>query len=175
VSVDRQYPIGRFRFEAPISASTRQECVDRIATQPLRLRSAVEELDEKQLDTPYRDGGWTVRQVVHHVADSHLNAYCRCRLALTEDRPTIKPYDQARWAESPDYGLEVEVSLVLLAALHQRWVELMRSLRDEQFQRSFFHPEDGVEVSIERAAASYAWHGDHHIAQINALRARRGW
>jgi len=175
VSPDPRYPIGPFRFEAPPDDAALAALIDRIATQPTRLEAATSGLSRSQLDTPYREGGWTVRQLVHHVADSHLNAYCRCRLALTEDRPVIKPYDQDGWVRGADYAMEIGVSLTLLARLHERWVTLLRSLDDAALRRTFFHPEDQIEVSLEEAIAAYAWHGDHHIAHVNALRERQGW
>lgn len=175
MSPDLRYPIGPFRYDAPADDAARTALIDRIATQPARLEAAAAGLSRPQLDTPYRDGGWTVRQLVHHLADSHLNAYCRCRLALTEERPAIKPYDQDGWARGADYGMEIDVSLALLARLHERWVVLLRSLDAAALRRTFFHPEDGIEVSLERAIATYAWHGDHHIGHVLALRERRGW
>ena len=142
----------------------------------MQMRSAVAGLNEGQLETPYRAGGWTVRQVVHHVADSHLNSYIRFRWTLTEDTPTIKAYDETRWAELPDAKTApVEVSLKLLESLHVRWVYLLETLDDEAFKRSFVHPETGEEISLERNLALYAWHGRHHCAHITALRERNGW
>ncbi len=141
----------------------------------MALRSAVKGLSDPQLDTPYRPGGWTVRQVVHHVPDSHLNSYTRVRLALTEDEPTIKPYLEDRWAELQDArSAPVEVSLRLLECLHARWIGLFRSLDEAQWKRTFRHPELGV-VSLEKNAALYAWHGRHHVGHIMALRERMGW
>jgi hypothetical protein len=135
----------------------------------------VKGLTNDQLDTPYRPGGWTVRQVVHHVADSHLNAYCRLRLALTEDRPTIRPYEESRWAELPDAkNLPVDVSLALLESLTTRWVSLMRSLPPEAFDRRYVHPESG-EHDLNYLAAMYAWHTRHHVAHVTSLRTRQGW
>ena len=149
--------------------------IGQIGVMPVELRAAVEGLSEEQLDTPYREGGWTVRQVVHHVADSHLHAYIRAKLALTEEQPVIKPYDEARWAELADGRFEdVGISLALLDALHKRWVLLMESLREAQWQRTFLHPEKGP-VRLDQQLASYAWHGRHHVAHITALRARMGW
>lgn len=140
----------------------------------MRLRAAVEGLTEAQLDTPYRPGGWTVRQVVHHVPDSHLNAYIRMKLALTEDGPTIKPYDENLWAELSDSRMPVDASLSLMDALHRRWVTVLRSLQPADFARTFLHPEAGV-VSLDRLIALYAWHGRHHVAHITSLRQRMGW
>ncbi len=174
-SADPRYPIGRFHYSGPLSDEGRAEAIQRIAEAPARLRAAVAGLNDAQLDTPYREGGWTVRQVVHHVPDSHMNSYVRVRLALTEEEPLIKPYDEARWAELRDSSHEpVEVSLVLLEALHSRWVTLLRSLDEEGWARTFRHPETGP-VSLDRAAALYAWHGRHHTAHITELRERKGW
>ena len=170
-----RFPIGRFEIPEKISAADREAFVDRIDALPGHLRKAVEGLDEAQLDTPYRPGGWTVRQVVHHVVDSQLNGYVRFKWALTEDAPQIKVYDQAAWAELAD-GREapVEVSLAFLEALHRRWVYLLRSLGDEDLARTFEHPDWGV-VRLDLTMALYAWHGDHHVAHVRALRQRRGW
>lgn len=172
---DPRYPIGRFEFEGPLTSSRRKSLIDEIAAAPKRLRAAAVNLTPEQLDTPYRPGGWTVRQVVHHVADSHLNAYVRFKLALTEDVPVIKPYDQERWAALEDCRLApVETSLALLEALHERWVLLMRSLPEPSFGRTFNHPESGI-AALDRIVALYAWHGKHHAAQILSLRSREGW
>ena len=139
------------------------------------MTAAVAGLDDRQLDTPYRPGGWTVRQVVHHYADSHANSYVRFRLALTEDAPVIKPYDEQRWAELPDAkSAPISVSLTLLSALHQRWVLLLRSLDDQTFARTFIHPELG-EMRLDKTLGLYAWHCHHHVAHITNLRARQGW
>jgi hypothetical protein len=147
-----------------------------IAAAPGRLRAAVSGLTPPQLDTPYRDNGWTVRQVVHHIPDSHLNAYTRIKLALTEDEPTIKPYEEARWAELPDArGGDIEPSLSLLEFLHQRWLLLLRQLSSNDFDRRFRHPEHGRIFGLNEALAMYAWHGRHHVAHITSLRQRRGW
>ncbi|HMC32414.1 MAG TPA: putative metal-dependent hydrolase, partial [Candidatus Angelobacter sp.] len=139
------------------------------------LRAAVAGLSAQQLDTPYREGGWTVRQVVHHVPDSHLNAYTRCKLALTESEPKIRDYDEARWADLADTrDTPVEVSLALLEALHRRWVILWRGLKEQDFSRTYQHPESGVN-SLQQVLAQYAWHGAHHLAHIISLRQRMGW
>jgi uncharacterized damage-inducible protein DinB len=170
-----QYPIGKFRPQPEWAVAETADNIEAIAQLPTLLRQAVEGLTEEQLDTPYRPGGWTVRQVVHHLADSHINSYNRFRLALTEDRPTIKPYDEKRWAELPDAkSSPVEVSLVLLNALHQRWATLLRSLSPADLQRVFLHPESG-ENSLAKATALYAWHGRHHLAHITTLREREKW
>ena len=171
---DLQYPVGRSTKVTTLSPAQRAEYIEQIAAAPGLLRRAVAGLDERQLDTPYRPGGWTVRQVVHHVPESHMNAYVRCKLALTEDVPTIKPYDQAAWAETPDGRAPVEVSLTLLAALHDKWVRLLRGLAPEQFARSFNHPESGINT-LDSVLAMYSWHGRHHTAHITTLRERMGW
>ena len=173
---DLRYPIGPFSYDGVMTDARRTECVGRIAAMPARLRAAVAGLDDGQLETPYRPGGWTVRQVVHHVPDSHLNAYTRIRLALTEDIPTIKPYEEARWAELPDArSAPVEVSLAFLEALHGRWVLLLRGLGAVEGARQFRHPEHGRLMTVDELLAMYAWHGDHHPAPDTALRARLGW
>lgn len=173
---DLRYPIGRFAFSGDVTPARRAAWIDDIAAAPAALRGVVRGLSPEQLDTPYRPGGWTVRQVVHHVPDSHVNAYVRMRLAITEDDPTIKPYDEARWAELPDYkGVPIDVSLALLDALHTRWVAMLRALPDAAFTRGYVHPESGRLVPLDEALALYAWHGRHHVAHIAALRARSGW
>ena len=172
---DLRYPIGKFTFDGPTTPEQRQELLSQIAQAPSRLRAAVKGLSEQQLDTPYRPEGWTVRQVAHHVPDSHLNAYVRFKLALTEEDPTIKPYDEDRWARLADTrDTPVEVSLALLDSLHDRWVRLLRSLQPEDWKRTFRHPELGL-VSLEKNLALYAWHGRHHVAHITSLRERNGW
>lgn len=172
---DPRYPIGKFRFDGPLTEDQKKTSLDDIARTPANLRAAVKGLSEDQLDAPYRPGGWTVRQVVHHVPDSHLNSYMRFKLALTEDEPTIKPYAEDRWAELADTKeTPVEVSLVMLDSLHDRWVRLLRSLTPEEWKRSFRHPELGA-MTLEKALALYAWHGRHHVAHITALREREGW
>ena len=173
---DLRYPIGPFAYDGLMTDARRSQCVARIAAAPARLRAAVAGLDDAQLDTPYRPGGWTVRQVVHHVPDSHLNAYTRIRLALTEDVPTIKPYEEARWAELPDARtLPVDVSLALLDALHGRWVALLEGLGAADGARQLRHPEHGRLMTIDELCALYAWHGDHHVAHVTGLRERMGW
>lgn len=170
-----RYPTGTW---APLPADTPPETLaallDQIAAAPAALRAAVDGLSDAQLDTPYRDGGWTVRQVVHHVADSHMQAYARTKKALTEDAPTIMPYNEARWAELPDARLPIEPSLALLDALHRRWDVVWRSLGPEDFARTYQHPEMG-EVPLRTVAALYAWHGAHHVAHVTGLRERMGW
>jgi len=173
---DLRYPIGRFEYSGLASEEQRRSSIDAIAETPARLRDAVRGLSDAQLDTPYRDGGWTVRQVAHHVPDSHLNAFARFKLTLTEEQPTIKPYDEARWAELSDVrDTPVDVSLALLDALHQRWVLLLRSLRGDDWTRAYVHPEFGKTYTLDHALGDYAWHGRHHVAQITSLRRRNGW
>lgn len=172
---DFRYPVGKFHFPATVSAAELAGFIDQIAAAPARMRAAVAGLDDAQLDTPYRPGGWTVRQVVHHVPDSHMNSYVRFRLALTEDDPVIKPYEEARWAELTDArGMPIEPSLALLESLHARWVPLLRSLDEAEWKRTFRHPELGP-VRLEQNAALYAWHGRHHVGHIAALRERMRW
>lgn len=172
--MDPRYPVGKFTAEENLSAARRQELIAQIAEAPSKLRDAVKGLDDQQLDMPYRDGGWTLRQVVHHLPDSHLNAYVRFKLTMTENEPTIKPYDQARWAETADTRAPVEVSVELLDALHQRWVALLESMSAEDFKRKLKHPEMG-EVTLEKYLGLYAWHGRHHVAHITSLRERMKW
>ena len=173
---DLRYPIGPFEFDGKADSRLREHWIGEIAAAPGALRAAVAGLTSQQLDTPYRTQGWTVRQVVHHLPDSHLNAYTRIKLALTEDEPLIKPYDQARWAELPDVRITpVETSLTLLECLHRRWVLLLRELGPAEFGRRFRHPEHGRSIGLDEVLAMYAWHGRHHVAQITSLRTRMGW
>ena len=173
---DLRYPIGRFQLDGRADQRRRERWIGEIASAPAHLRVAVDGLSSEQLDTPYRPQGWTVRQVVHHLPDSHLNAYVRIKLALTEDEPTIKPYEEARWAELPDgRTAPIEISLNLLDSLHQRWVLLLRQLTPSDFERRFRHPEHGRSLGLDEIVAMYAWHGRHHVAHITALRARMGW
>ncbi|MBV9573908.1 MAG: putative metal-dependent hydrolase [Acidobacteriales bacterium] len=170
-----RFPIGKFHYAGPPSDEQRGEFIASIERTPQELRAAIQGLSDQQLDTPYRDGGWTVRQVVHHVPDSHLNAYVRLKLALTEENPTIKPYDEARWAQLQDSrSTPIEVSLTMLDSLHRRWVGLLRSLSPEDWKRTFQHPEQGA-VPLEKNLALYSWHGKHHVAHITELRKRMGW
>jgi DinB superfamily len=174
-SFDLRYPVGRYKAPADIKQEQRAGWIDELEALAARLRDVIKGLDDSQLDTPYRPGGWTVRQVVHHYPDSHLNSYTRFRLALTEENPTIKPYEEAVWAELPDAKSgPVEMSLTLLTALHQRWVMLLRSLSEEQFKRTFRHPELG-EIALDWTLGLYAWYCRHHVAQIAGLREREGW
>jgi uncharacterized damage-inducible protein DinB len=170
-----RYPVGHFDIKSEPDASARPQLIDQIAETPSRLRAAVRGLSDEQLDTPYRPAGWTIRQVVHHVPDSHLNSYLRFKLALTEEEPVIRSYMEDRWAELEDSRITpLEVSLSLLEALHERWVLLLRSLSTEDFKRSFRHPDLGL-VSLNKNLGLYAWHGRHHVAHITTLVERMGW
>ena len=172
---DLRYPIGRFSFpQTPIPPAQRREWIAEIAAAPSQLRQAVAGLTREQLDTPYRPEGWTVRQVVHHVPESHMNSYIRFKLALTENEPTIKPYDESAWAKLADAASPIEVSRSLLDALHARWLYLLESMEEAAFARTFRHPEIGI-LNLDRTLALYAWHGKHHIAHITSLRERMGW
>jgi uncharacterized damage-inducible protein DinB len=171
---DPRYPIGKFSYTGPLTADQKKQFLDDIEQTPARLREAVRGLSDAQLDTPYRDGGWSVRQVVHHVPDSHMNAYIRFKLALTEDDPTIKPYMEARWAELVDSREPIENSLTMLDSLHRRWTIVLRNITDDGWQRTFRHPELGP-MTLEKTLALYSWHGRHHIAHVTALRERKGW
>ena len=172
---DARYPIGRFTPDPNPTPDTRNHHIEQISGLPARMRRAVAGLDEKQLSTSYRDGGWTVRQVVHHVPDSHLNAYIRFKWAMTEDAPKIKPYDEGAWAALKDSELTpVDVSLTLLESLHARWTVLLRSLKSDDFQRKFVHPESGPH-DLDWLLGLYSWHGNHHVAHITSLRERIGW
>ena len=172
---DPRYPIGKFNGQAPASPAEREKFIKEIEETPAKLKAAIHGLSDKQLDTPYRDGGWTVRQVVHHVPDSHLNSYIRFKLALTENEPTIKPYCEDRWAELADSELTpVEVSVNLLDSLHKRWVLLLRSLKADEWKKTFRHPELGA-ITLDKTLALYAWHGRHHVAHVTGLREKMGW
>jgi len=174
--MDARYPVGRFTFDAPTTPERRASWCAEIAEAPRRLRAAVAGLDDGQLDTSYREGGWTVRQVAHHLADSHVNAYVRYRLGLTADGPRITPYDEARWAELADArSAPVDTSVRLIEALHERWVTLIRATDPEDFARHLVHPEHADGLSLDKLVALYAWHGRHHVGQIEHLRDRRGW
>lgn len=173
---DQRYPIGEYK-QQPFSIDQKIEWMADIKFLPLNLEKAVENLDEHQLKTPYREGGWTLHQLVHHVADSHINAYCRFRLALTEENPTIKPYEQDLWVELHDVKkLPVNISLTLLHALHERWVEMMKAITDNEWNnRTIFHPEQKKTIRLWNLLGMYAWHGRHHTAHITSLRERMGW
>ena len=172
---DPRYPAGKFQPTQQLTNDRRRELIDQIAAAPVLLREAVAGLSEAQLDTPYREGGWTVRQVVHHVPDSHINAYVRLKLALAEDVPVIRPYDESEWAKLPDAAMPIEPSLALLEALHVRFVTLLRAMREDDFRRTFTHPEWEGAQTLDWLVAMYAWHGRHHTAHITSLRERMGW
>jgi hypothetical protein len=173
--IDPRYPIGRFKRPETISAQDRTMATATIAAMPGQLQAAVKGLDREQLDTPYREGGWTIRQTVHHIADSHMNAYIRLRLALTEDWPTLKPYDEAAWATLRDAtSAPVGWSVELLESLHARWVMVLDSLTPEQWERGGVHPENG-RLTIDVLTQIYAWHSRHHVAHITRLREQKGW
>ena len=172
---DLQYPVGKFEIKPGTTHEERRALIESISQTPARLRAAIANLSMKQLDEPYRPGGWTVRQVVHHLADSHLNAYTRFKLALTEAEPTIRPYDENRWAMLEDgRHADPEISLALLNALHKRWVILLCSVRPEDFARTLNHPEIGI-LSVDGLLQDYEWRGRHHVAHITSLRERKGW
>lgn len=174
MNIDLRYPIGPFN---PVAETT--EAIDAavrdIEALPVALRAAIAGLSDRQLDTPYRPAGWTVRQVVHHVADSHMNGFTRTKLAITETNPTIKPYDEAKWATLADTRLPIDISLTIIDGIHQRWVQVLRSLGAEQFGRTFVHPEHGRTMTVGYQAQDYGWHGRHHVAHVTALRQREGW
>ena len=174
---DLSYPIGKFAWPAgDTTPEQRAGWISEVAELPVKFRGVVQGLTDPQLDTPYRPGGWTVRQVVHHVPDSHLNAYVRFKLALTEDNPTIKPYEEARWAELHDTKVTlIGVSLVMLEALHRRWVNLLRGMREEDWGRTLVHPEHPQPLRLDGLLAMYVWHGKHHLAHITGIRDRMGW
>jgi uncharacterized damage-inducible protein DinB len=173
---DPRYPIGRYERRDVLTPDERAAYIEQIAATPQAMRDAVAGLTPQQLETPYRDGGWTLRQVVHHVPDSHMTSYMRFKYALTEETPTIKPYDEARWAELSDSrDTPVETSLTLLEALHDRWVRLLRALSADDFQRTLQHPEHPGTMTLDTMLGLYAWHGRHHTAHITSTRARNGW
>ncbi|MFC4456293.1 YfiT family bacillithiol transferase [Deinococcus sonorensis] len=172
---DARFPIGPQPQVQALTPEERRAAVQALAQLPAEFSAALHGLDDAQLDTPYRDGGWTLRQLAHHVPDSHLNAYVRTRLALTEDTPTIKPYDQTAWAALSDSTGDIAPSLALLTALHQRWTRLLETLTPEQWSRAYLHPEYGQRTTLDGMAASYVWHGRHHTAQVRGLRVRNGW
>jgi uncharacterized damage-inducible protein DinB len=169
-----RYPIGKYDRNRPVTETSLRKAIDSIAAFPGELRAAVVTLSDEQLDMPYRPGGWSLRQTIHHLADSHMNAFIRMKLALTEENPTIKPYEEARWAELPDAAGDVETSLNLLDALHERWVLLLDNLTPAQWKRTFNHPESGI-TPLDLAAHLYAWHGKHHLTQVANLRTRMEW
>lgn len=172
---DPRYPIGKFEIKAQYTADEIRKSIDQIESLPSRLEAALNGLSAEQLDTPYREGGWTVRQVAHHVADSHMNAYIRVKWTLTEDKPVIKAYEEKSWAETPEMNGPTAISINLLKALHAKWVILLRKLTPEMLQRQFTHPETGKQVPIDRLIAMYAWHGDHHLGHVMGLKDKMGW
>ena len=173
---DERYPIGKFERRDQFTPAERKTLIEQIAAAPAKLRKAVSSLDPMQLDTPYREGGWSLRQVAHHIPDSHLNAYMRFKLALTEETPTIRAYDEALWAKLPDSrDTPVETSVTLLESLHDRWVRLMRAMSDSDFERKVVHPEHAGPMTVDSLLGLYAWHGRHHVAHITSLRERMGW
>jgi hypothetical protein len=170
-----RYPIGRYEAPQLYRSADVKQALRTLEALPQQLRSAIRPLSDEQLDTPYRPGGWTLRQVTHHLADSHINSYARFRLALTEERPTIKPYEESSWAYLHDARwVDPALSLQLLEALHQRWAVLLRSLSMDDWHRSFLHPQNG-EIYLFQAVGMYAWHGEHHVCHILSLRERMGW
>ena len=171
---EERYPIGEFQFEGEFTSKVIKGWIDEIEKLPSLLRETVKELSEDQLDTPYRSGGWTIRQVVHHLADSHMNAYIRLKLALTEDNPVIRPYHEEKWAELPDSHLPIAISLSLLDSMHIRWVTILRSLTSVESDRTFIHPDSG-QMTVEKYIGMYAWHGRHHLAHITSLCSRKSW
>ncbi|MFD9625207.1 YfiT family bacillithiol transferase [Peribacillus muralis] len=172
--MDVRYPIGTFQFDGKITNGVAEGWIREIEALPGLLREAVCNMDDEQLGTAYRPGGWTVRQVVHHVADSHLNAFIRFKLALTEESPVIKPYEEGRWAELPDYDLPIDVSLSLIESVHRRMCKILSGLPADVLKRTFIHPDSG-EVTVGENIGIYAWHGRHHLAHITSLSKRQGW
>jgi uncharacterized damage-inducible protein DinB len=173
MTTDLSYPIGKFAKPTSFSAESRAATIAAIAATPAALRTAVAGLSDAQLDTPYRPGGWTVRQVVHHVADSHMNAFIRLKLALTEETPTVKPYAEGAWAQLADNRLPIDPSLAIVEAVHLRWVTVMQAMSQDQFSRGLMHPENGP-MTVDGMLALYAWHGRHHVAHVTGLREREG-
>src|SRR5215467_16214147 len=172
---DMRFPVGKFHYDGPPTPEQQRSFLEAIAQTPAQLRAAIKGLSDAQLDTPYRPEGWTVRQVVHHVPDSHLNAYTRFKLALTEDTPTIKPYDEAKWARLEDSrSTPIATSLALLDAVHDRWIRVLRAMSPSDFARTLNHPENGT-MNLDQLLALYEWHGKHHVAHVTNLRSRNGW
>ena len=175
MTTDLRYPIGKYIVQ-PFSEKLLGEWLTDIKNLPQHLENAILNLDEQQLNTAYRDGGWTLKQVVHHVADSHMNAYTRFKLGLTEDKPVIKPYDEAAWAEMADTkNLPINISLTLLHSLHIRWYEILKNMSADEFKKTIYHPEQKKEISLWELLGMYAWHGRHHVAHITSLRERKKW
>jgi uncharacterized damage-inducible protein DinB len=171
---DLRFPTGKFHFDPDVTPDKRLRSIATIRDTPAAVRAAVRDLSDSRLDTPYRPGGWTVRQVVHHLPESHMNAFVRFKLALTESNPTIKPYNEDAWSKTKDVAAPIEPSLALLDALHQRWVTLLERMDGEDFKRPLQHPERGP-MTLDQMLQLYAWHGPHHVAHVNALRAREAW
>lgn len=175
VSEELKYPVGKAQIETGLSEARRNDLIAQIAAAPANLRKAVKGLTQQQIDTPYRPEGWTVRQVVHHVPDSHMNAFIRFKLALTENNPTIKPYDESQWALLADAKSEdLETSLCLLECVHKRWDLVLRAMSEEDFKRPLVHPENGP-MTLEKMLCLYAWHSRHHVAHVTKLREKNGW
>ena len=175
VTPDLRYPIGKFEPKEAYTPEDIRQYIQRIETLPAKLEKAILGFDPAQLDTPYREGGWTVRQVVHHVADSHMNAYIRFKWTLTESTPLIKAYDEKAWAETPETKAPPSLSIDFLKALHAKWVTLLQRLPPESLDREFTHPQTGKQVRLDRLIAMYAWHGEHHLAHVTGLKERMGW
>jgi hypothetical protein len=173
--MDPKYPIGKFQHQESYTAEEVKANIARIEALPAKMEAALKGMSDQQLDTPYRDGGWTVRQVVHHVPDSHMNSYIRIKWTLTEPTPLIKAYDETTWAMTPETKLGPEISLNFLKALHVKWVALMKSLSPTDLRREFIHPDSGKNIPLDRLIHLYAWHGDHHLAHITTLKERMGW
>lgn len=170
-----KYPIGKFSPQESYTEKDIQSSISRIESLPGRLEAAIQGLDASQLDTPYRDGGWTVRQVIHHVPDSHMNAYIRFKWTITEETPLIKAYDEKAWAQTPETSADPAISINFLKALHTKWVVLLKGMKPEHLKREFIHPDTKKNVPLMRLIAMYAWHGDHHLAHITELKKRKGW
>ncbi len=170
-----RYPVGPFDGAGPFTLDSRRAAIEQIALLPTQVRDAVQGLTDAQLDTPYRPEGWTVRQVVHHLADSHMNGLIRLKLALTEDHPTIRPYDEDAWVRLPDARLPLDCSFTILDGVHERWTTLCAAMSDDQWTRTFVHPSHGTVMSVAYHIQNYAWHSLHHVAHITALRSREGW
>jgi len=164
-----RYPIGKFTAKDSYTSEELKACIDRIEALPSKVEALIKTFSAKQLDTPYRDGGWTARQVLHHMPDSHMNAYIRIKWSLTENTPIIKAYDEKAWAETPETKLDPAVSVNFLHALHTKWVSLLRLLKPEDLQREFYHPDNKKHVRLDRAIAMYAWHGDHHLGHLKIV------
>lgn len=171
-----RYPIGRLKLQTNVSTTQIQTWIEEINSLPVQLSEATQDLSDEQLDTPYRPEGWTLRQVIHHVADSHINSYIRFKWTLTEDKPTIKAYEEAAWAELPEAkNAPIALSLNLLTALHQRWVMMLKNLSSKDLKRTFVHPESGEIIALDALIGMYAWHGKHHLHHILSLKERQNW